>query len=63
TVAGKFRCDMGNGVQLFRSPNDAVSQTFNRVFNQWRACTTVDENDDTVSLEELRDRYKKLKGT
>lgn len=63
TVSGKFRCDMGNGVELFRSPNDAVSQTFNRVFNQWRVCTTEDLNGESVTLEDLRERYRKLKGS
>jgi hypothetical protein len=53
---------MGNGLKLFRSPNDAVSQTFNRVFNQWRACTTRDVNGETVSLEEMRERYRKQRG-
>lgn len=62
TIAGKFRCDMGNGVELFRSPNDAVSQTFNRVFNQWKACATEDVNGEPVSLGELRDLYKKQRG-
>lgn len=62
TVSGKFRCDMGNGLELFRSPNDAVSQTFNRVFNQWRSCTTEDVSGEAVTLEDLRERYRKLKG-
>lgn len=62
TIGGNFRCDMGNGIELFRSPNDAVSQTFNKVFNQWRACTTVDGNGETVCLEELRERYKSQRG-
>lgn len=61
TVSGKFKSDMGFGLKLFRSPNDAVSQTFNKVFNQWKFCTTTDENGKTVSLDELRKRYKKLK--
>jgi hypothetical protein len=62
TVSGKFRCVMGKGLKLFRSPNDAVSQTFNRVFNQWRACTTRDVNGETVSLEDMRERYRKQRG-
>ncbi len=40
----------------------AVRQTFNRVFNQWKACATEDVNGESVSLGELRDRYKKQRG-
>lgn len=62
TADGKFRCDMGNGVEVFRSPHDAVRLTFSKVFNQWRACTTEDLDGNMVTLEEIRDRYKELKG-
>lgn len=61
TDSGKFRCDMGSGVELFRSPHDAVRQTLSKVFNQWRACKTEDADGNMVTLEELRDRYKELK--
>jgi hypothetical protein len=62
TASGKFRCDMGNGVELFRSPHDAVRQTLSRVFNQWRACTTEDSDGNIFTLDELRERFRRLKG-
>jgi hypothetical protein len=62
TASGKFRCDMGNGVELYRSPHDAVRQTLSKVFNQWRACTTEDSGGNMVTLEEVRERFRRLKG-
>jgi hypothetical protein len=62
TASGKFRCDMGNSVEIFRSPHDAVRQTLSKVFNQWRACTTEDSYGNMVTLEELRGRFRRLKG-
>jgi len=59
TIAGRFRCNMGDGLRLYRSPNDAVTQTFNKVFNQWKACVIEDSSGKLVPLERIRSNYKK----
>ena len=63
TISGQVEMDIGNGTQLFRSPNAVLSQGFNAIgVTASPIMFVVDENGVETCLQDIKEDYIKWKG-